>query len=158
MDATRNRPLLAAVFAAAMITMPAWTVVAQEAPSVSQRVAALKASLAASQAMLKQYEWIETTVISLKGDEKSRKQQRCHYGADGGLQKVDVSQSPEAAKKPGLRGLIAEKKKGELKDYMENAVSLVKSYVPPDPAMIQAAKDAGKMSIQILEPGQAGTP
>src|SRR5271154_7122120 len=114
MDATRNRPLLATVFAAAVITMPAWTVVAQETPSVSQRVAALKASLAASQAMLKQYEWIETTVISLKGDEKSRKQQRCYYGADGGLQKVDVSQSPEAAKKRGLRGLIAEKKKGEL--------------------------------------------
>src|SRR5271169_4007623 len=127
MNTTRNRSLLAVVFAAALITMRVWTAEAQEALSVPERVAALKASLAASQAMLKQYEWIETTVISLKGDEKSRKQQRCYYGADGGLQKVDVSQSPEAAKKPGLRGLIAEKKKGELTDYIENAVRLVKS-------------------------------
>jgi hypothetical protein len=50
-------------------------------------VGALKATLAASQATLRQYEWIETTVVSLKGEEKSRKQQRCYYGADGTLQK-----------------------------------------------------------------------
>jgi hypothetical protein len=154
MNTTRNRPLLAVIFAAAVITLPVWTAAAQEAPSIPQRVDALKTSLAASQAMLKQYEWIQTTVVSLKGEEKSRKQERCYYGADGGLQKVDVSQSPEPDKKRGLRGLIAKNKKEELTDYMNNAVSLVKSYVPPDPARIQAAKDAGKVSIEILEPGK----
>jgi len=30
----------------------------------------------------------------------------------------------------------------------------VKSYVPPDPAKIQAAKDAGKVTIDVLEPGK----
>ena len=123
-------------------------------PSVPERVAALKATVAASQVVLRQYEWIETTVVSLKGEEKSRKQERCYYGADGGLQKVEVSQSPEAAKKRGLRGRIIEKKTEELTDYMKNAVSLVKSYVPPNPAKIQAAKDAGKVTIEVLEPGK----
>jgi hypothetical protein len=33
-------------------------------------------------------------------------------------------------------------------------VSLVKSYIPPDPAKIQAAKDAGKVTIQVLDPGR----
>src|ERR1035441_2167440 len=64
-------------------------------PTVAERAAMLKATLAASQVVLKQYEWIETTVVSLKGDEKSRKQERCYYGADGGVQKVEVSASPE---------------------------------------------------------------
>jgi hypothetical protein len=32
-------------------------------PSVSERVAALKATVAASQMVLRQYEWIETTVV-----------------------------------------------------------------------------------------------
>jgi hypothetical protein len=123
-------------------------------PSIPERVVALKATVAASQAVLRQYEWIETTVISLKGEEKSRKQQRCYFGADGGLQKVEVSQSPEPEKKRGLRGRIAANKKEELTDYMLNAVSLVKSYVPPNPAKIQAAKDAGKVSIEVLEPGK----
>src|ERR1022692_478997 len=127
--------------------------VAQQ-PSVPERVAALKASLAASQIILRQYEWIETTVVSLKGDEKSRKQERCYYGADGGIQKVEVSASPEPQKKRGLRGKIIAKKKEELTDYMKQAVALVKTYVPPNPAKIQAAKDAGKVTIEVLEPGK----
>lgn len=132
-------------------------VVAQESPSpssVQERVVLLKTSLAASQANLRQYEWIETTVVSLKGEEKSRKQQRCYYGADGVLQKVTIDASPPPATKRGIRGKIIANKTAELTDYMQNAVGLVKSYVPPDPAKIQAAKNAGKVSIDVLEPGQ----
>ncbi|MCJ7482367.1 MAG: hypothetical protein MUO31_05315, partial [Thermodesulfovibrionales bacterium] len=56
--------------------------------------------------------------------------------------------------KRGLRGLIAESKKEELTDYMKEAVSLVRQYIPPDPSRIQAAKDAGKVALQLLEPGK----
>ncbi len=129
------------------------SVLAQQS-TPAERAAVLKATLAASQAALRQYEWIETTVVSLKGEEKSRKQERCYYGADGGIQKVEISTSPAPAKKRGLRGLIAEKKQEELTDYMKSAVALVKTYVPPNPAKIQAAKDAGNVSIEVLEPGK----
>ena len=87
---------------------------------------------------------IETTVVSLNGEEKSRKQQRCYYGADGVLQKVLVDASPPPATKPGLRGRIIANKTAELTDYMKSTVSLVKSYLPPDPAKIQASQNAGK--------------
>jgi hypothetical protein len=120
----------------------------------AERAAILKATMAASQAVLRQYEWIETTVISLKGEEKSSKQERCYYGVDGGVQKVEFSASPESEKKRGLRGRIAEKKKEELTDYMKSAVALVKTYVPPSPAKIQAAKEAGNVSIEVLDPGK----
>jgi hypothetical protein len=123
--------------------------------SIPERVAALKTNLAVSQANLRQYEWIETTVVSLNGEEKSRKQQRCYYGADGALQKVVVDASPPPEKKIGLRGRIIANKTAELTTYMQSAVTLVKSYVPPDPARIQAAKDAGKVSIDVLVPGQS---
>ncbi|MEI7937600.1 MAG: hypothetical protein WCK27_13005 [Verrucomicrobiota bacterium] len=123
-------------------------------PTAAERAAMLKATLAASQAVLRQYEWIETTVVSLKGDEKSRKQERCYYGADGGLQKIEISGTPEPEKKRGLRGRIAEKKQGEMTDYMKSTVALVKTYVPPSPAKIQAAKEAGKVSIEVLDPGK----
>jgi azurin len=123
-------------------------------PSVQERVAVLKATFAASQANLRQYEWIETTVVSLNGEEKSRKQQRCYYGADGVLQKVLVDASPPPPTKPGLRGRIIANKTAEMTDYMKSAVSLVKSYVPPDPARIQASQNAGKVSIQVLDPGK----
>ena len=37
------------------------TVVFAQQPTVQERVVALKASLTASQALLKQYEWVETS-------------------------------------------------------------------------------------------------
>jgi hypothetical protein len=123
-------------------------------PSLQDRVAAIKITFAASQASLRQYEWIETTVVSLNGEEKSRKRQRCYYGADGVLQKVLVDASPPPPTKPGLRGRIIANKTAELTAYMQSAVGLVKSYVPPDPARIQAVKDAGKVTIQVLDPGK----
>jgi hypothetical protein len=123
-------------------------------PTAAERAAMLKVNLAASQAVLRQYEWVETTVVSVKGDEKSRQQQRCYYGADGNLAKVLLTQTAPEPKKRGLRGKIAESKKEELTDYMKSAVALVKAYVPPDPVKIEAAKEAGKVSIDVLKPGK----
>jgi hypothetical protein len=123
-------------------------------PTMPERVAMLKGTFASSQANLRNYEWIETTVVSLNGEEKSRKQQRCYYGADGALQKVVVDASPPPEAKRGLRGRIIAKKTAELTDYMKGAVGLVKSYIPPDPQKIQAAKDAGNVNLQVLEPGR----
>jgi hypothetical protein len=52
--------------------------------------------------------------------------------------------SPPPPPKPGLRGRIIAKKKAELTDHMQSAVSLVKSYLPPDPAKIQATQMPAK--------------
>ena len=41
-----------------------------------------------------------------------------------------------------MKGKIVENKKDEMQDYMERAVTLIHTYVPPSPAQIQKAKDA----------------
>ncbi len=105
-------------------------------------------------------EWVETTVINLKGEEKSRKQNRCYYGADGKVQKTPIESAAAPQLPPsggggrgGRRGggavkeKIVEKKKDEMKDYMEKAAALVHSYVPPSPQQIQAVKDAGRVTV-----------
>jgi len=120
----------------------------------AERIAALKASVQKDAVALKQYEWIETTSMSLKGEEKSRKQNRCYYGADGVLQKVPVGDQPEEKSKKGLRGKAIESKKAEISDYMTKAAAAIKTYLPPDPAKIQASKDAGKASLNVLDPGK----
>lgn len=125
------------------------TIASSQSPEIQQRVAALKQSVAQDQQNIRQYEWVETTVISLKGEEKSRQQKQCYYGAEGSLQKIPISASPPPEKKRGLRGRIIENKKEELTDYMKQAVALIKTYVPPDPAKIQAVKDAGKISLGL---------
>ena len=105
---------------------------AQTPPSPDQVVAGLKQNLAESQKRLRQYEWIETTAISLKGEEKSRKQQRVYYGADGTLTKVPMGSAPAAPppEPAGRRGgrvkeRVVENKKDEMKEYMEQAAALI---------------------------------
>jgi len=121
------------------------------AQTPEERVNSLKGSLAVSQELLRQYEWIETTVITVKGEEKSRQINRCYYGADGKVQKVPLSVT-QPEKKKGLRGMIAEQKKEEMTEYMQMAVALVKSYIPPEPARIAASQNAGKMSFTPAGP------
>jgi hypothetical protein len=144
----------------------------------ADQVSAIKQSLQQGLAKARQYEWIETTVISLKGEEKARTQKRCYYGADGKVQKVPLDQpakpaEPAAGGGRGGRGgrvkqHVVEKKKDEMKDYMERASALVQQYVPPSPERIQAAKDAGHVTMtppsgglmhlviaQYLQPGDS---
>jgi len=139
------------------------TTLAAQAPSPDERLATLKKSLAESAMRIRQYQWVETTAISLKGEEKSRSQKTVFYGADGKLQKTPIAGAAPAAAPPPSRGgrggrvkeKIVENKKDEMKEYMEKAVALIQSYVPPNPAKIQAAKDAGKMAVQPVPAGGA---
>jgi hypothetical protein len=140
-------------------------------------VAALKQSMQQGMAKIRQYEWVETTIISLKGEEKARKQNRCYYGSDGKVQKVslDPAPAPEQPQGGGRRGArvkekVVDNKKAEMKDYMERAAALIHTYVPPNPEKIQAAKEAGRIAVtpqaggrvrlvisQYLQPGDALT-
>src|SRR5262245_37951408 len=89
----KNRVSLA-ILAAGTITAASTSVTTQTPPAPDQIVAALKQNLAEGKTRLRQYEWIETTAISLKGEEKSRKQQRVYYGADGTLTKMSIGTAP----------------------------------------------------------------
>ena len=121
------------------------------------RSAAIKEALAKNQAALRQYTWIETTTISLKGEVKKKEQKQCSYSPDGKVQKVPIpgqaAPQQEQQKGGGRRGgrlkkEIVENKVEELKEYMEQAAALVHQYVPPDPQKIQAAQGAGNVSVQ----------
>ena len=128
---------------------------AQSPPTPQQRVAMLKQWMQASQMQLRTYEWIETTVIAKGGEEKSRTQNTCYYGADGKLQKVPVA-APEAdsgGRRLGKR--IVANKKEEIADYMKSAAALVHSYIPPDSNQIQQSVNAGKMSMNVTQPGRS---
>jgi len=137
---------------------PDTTAAAPETPPAAagktDHAAAVKQSLQESMAALRHYQWLETTVVSLKGEEKSRTQNNCVYGADGKVQKTPVVAPATEEKKRGLRGKIVENKKEDISEATKEAVALVKQYVPPDPARIQAAKEAGR--VAVTPPDAAG--
>lgn len=150
---------MAAVLLAAPRLSP--LISAQSGAGADERVVALKQSLAENQKRIRQYEWIETTVVNLKGEEKSRKVMRCYYGADGKVEKlpVDTGAAPQAEPQRGGRGgrlkqRIVENKKDEMQDYMERASALVHQYAPPSAERIQATKDAGKVAVRPFGQGR----
>src|SRR6476661_7877548 len=126
---------------------------APDAADKQAQVAAIKQSLAQNQTTLKQYSWVETTQVSMKGEVKKEEQKQCFYGADGKVQKTPLSgaappQKQQSQEGGGRRGgrvkkNIVENKVEDLKDYLEKVAALVKDYVPPDPQNIQAAQAAG---------------
>ncbi|HUV14155.1 MAG TPA: hypothetical protein VMY18_10950 [Acidobacteriota bacterium] len=147
---------------------------ASQAPSdpkaqLQQKLAALKQSLAENQIALQQYSWTETTEVSLKGEVKKREQKECRYGTDGKVSKTPIGESAasepakEDSAKPGRagrrgRGAVKEKvvqnKVEDMKEYMGRAAELIKQYVPPEPAKIQAAQQAGKAALnKDISPG-----
>jgi hypothetical protein len=132
----------------------------QAGPAPEERIAALKQSLQESQKQLQRYEWIETSIISLKGEEKSRKQLRCYYGADGKIQKLPVGEAAPPPQDTGrrrggrIKQAVVENKTEALQEDMQAAVSLVHHYVPPNPEDIDKAKKAGNVAARPLQAGR----
>jgi hypothetical protein len=141
--------------ALAAVPVALTTLVFAQAPQ--DRGAAIKEALARNQTAIRQYTWIETTTVTLKGEVKKQEQKQCYYGADGKVQKTALPGAAPAKEQSsgggGRRGgrvgkAIVENKVEDMKEYIEKAVALIHQYVPPDPQKIQAAQGAGNVAVQ----------
>jgi hypothetical protein len=114
---------------------------------LQQKVAAVKASVAENQQKLHQYQWTETTQLTLKGEAKPAKVSQCQYGPDGKVQKTPLGAPPEPPSGGRMKQRVVAKKTGEMQDYMGQVKTLLGLYVPPDPGKMQQAFQAGKASV-----------
>jgi hypothetical protein len=146
-----NRNQISATIAAVLSLGFAFGAYAQQPQAAAQDpVASLKQSMQQGFAKVRQYEWVETTIIQLKGEEKGRTQNRCYYGTDGKVQKVPIDQPAQEEghkRRAPVKSRVVAKKTDDMKDYMQRAAALIHQYVPPDPTRIQAAKDSGRIAI-----------
>lgn len=133
-------------------------------PELQQRMAELKQSTAQNQKALAQYTWLETTTISLKGEQKKQEHSQVRLGPDGKPQKTALdppaSSSSSSADTGGggrrggrLKEHIVEKKKEEFKDYADRVQALIRQYLPPNKDTLQQAFLAGNATL-----GSAGAP
>jgi len=118
-----------------------------QSSALQEKLAAVKQSVAANQQRLHQYQWVETTQLTLKGDPKPPSQYQCQYGPDGQVQKTLISSPPPPPSGRRMKQRIIEKKEAEIKQYMQEVKGLLGMYVPPDPQKMQQAFQAGKVSI-----------
>lgn len=116
-------------------------------PELQEKLAAVKAVAAENKQLLHQYQWIETTQLTLKGDQKPPTENSCQYGPDGQVQKTPIGPPPEQPSGGRLKERIIEKKKAEMKDYMQDVKAVLAMYVPPDPERMQQAYQTGKFAL-----------
>jgi hypothetical protein len=150
----KNQPVIGAVtlpvaqliFAGALLLALAAPTFAQSG-ELQQKLAAVKQSAAENKQRLRQYQWTETTQLTLKGDAKPSSQKLCQYGPDGQVQKTAIGPPPEQPSGGRLKQRVVAKKKAEMTDYMDDVKGLLTMYVPPDAQNMQQAFQAGKVSF-----------
>ena len=138
----RKRLILVAVVA----LVSGFAAMAQDS-APQERLAAAKQAITENQQRLRQYQWTETTQLTLKGDPKPPKQNLCQYGPDGQVQKTPIGVPAEEPSGGRLKQKIVKKKTEEMQDYMGDVKSLLSMYLPPNPQKMEQGKQAGNMSL-----------
>jgi len=114
---------------------------------LQEKLAAAKQAAAENQQKLRQYQWIETTQLTIKGNEKPPRQYSCQYGPDGQVEKTPMGPPEEQPSGGRIKQRIIEKKKAEMKDYMQDVKAVLAMYVPPDPQRMQQAYQSGNVAL-----------
>jgi hypothetical protein len=122
---------------------------------LQQKFASVKQSVAENQLKLHQYQWTETTQLTLKGEAKPPRTFLCQYGPDGTVQKTPEGAPPPPPSGGRMKEKIIEKKKEKMQDYMGQVKTLLAKYVPPDPQKMQQAFQAGNASLNPNPGAQA---
>ena len=140
-------PVVGLALLAALSTTASAQMGAGASPELQQKLMALKQAAAENKQKLHQYRWIETTQITLKGEQKPERVSQCSYGPDGQVQKVPMGAPPQQPQGGRLKQRIIEKKTDEMKEYMQQVQSLLSLYVPPNPQLMQQAFQKGNVSM-----------
>ncbi|MGC2723863.1 MAG: hypothetical protein WA224_07860 [Candidatus Acidiferrales bacterium] len=135
------------VIAIGAIALVASIAVVAQSGALQEKLAAVKQAAAENKQQLRQYQWTETTQLTLKGDPKPVTENLCQYGPDGQVQKTPIGPPPQPPSGGRVKQRVVEKKKAEMKDYMTDVKGLLSMYVPPDPQRMQLAFQAGKVSF-----------
>ena len=112
-----------------------------------QKLAAVKQAVAENRQRLQHYQWIETTQLTLKGEDQPPSKNLCQYSPGGQVQKTPIGPPPPPPSGGPIKQRIIERKKAEIAEYMDNVKALLAMYVPPEPQKMEQAYQAGKFSL-----------
>ncbi len=143
----RNGKVRAISIAAVMLAASIPAIGQAGGSDLQQKLAAVKQSVAENQQRLRQYQWVESTQMTLNGDAKPASQSMCQYGPDGTVQKTPMSPPPPPPSGGRLKQRVIENKTNEMQQYMGGVKQMLGMYVPPDPQKMQQAFAAGKATL-----------
>ncbi len=123
--------------------------------SLDASIAAIKKSVAASERSLHAKEWTQTTTVFVKDQKKHTQVVRCYYGEDGELVKAPISESPsEHGRESDAQESVESMERQRMAESIADAHRIVEQYLPPNPALIDRCRKAGKAKERVLTPGK----
>jgi hypothetical protein len=129
-------------------------VVAQTSPpqaeSLQQKVQQMQMVMARNEQQLHNYQWVESTTLTVKARSIPTKQSLCRYASDRTVVKTALGTSvqQESGPRGGPFKHIAEAKKEKIQDEVEHIQSLVQTYLPFNPEKIEKVLRAGKVFFE----------
>jgi hypothetical protein len=115
---------LAAIMLTLSVAAPAWS---QDNAQIAERITKARQENAAKTA---NYSWTRRTEVKVKGEVKSTTTELVRFDVDGEMQTTPISQDKAKAPKR-LKGKIAKKKGGEMKDWMGELSQVLQKYSLP---------------------------
>jgi hypothetical protein len=123
-------------------------------PHLAGEVKAIRAELARSNQALRQYSWNEHTEVLVKGKSQSVSDADCRYDATGQVVKEPLYLN-EDKRANGLSNRPTVRKKADLEDYINRAITLIAYYVPPSPEQLDLMLARGDASLEQSEPSKS---
>ncbi|PWU00539.1 MAG: hypothetical protein C5B51_24995 [Terriglobia bacterium] len=124
------------------VTLVPWLLVAQQGEK-------LIATMAENARVLHQYTFKQRSDIKYKGEDKVIITVQVRFDQDGKRQVMPISQTG-GQEATGLGRRIINRKRAEMKEYVDRVAALVESYLPPEPEKLRSA-------LLKAEIGQAGS-
>jgi len=151
-----KRFLIAAIALSIIGSTPVW---AQSNAELAEKITAARAENAKKTV---NYSWTKRTEVKVKGEVKSTVTELVRYDVDGEMQTTLISQDKAKAPKR-IKGKIAKKKGGEMKDWMAELGEVLKAYSLPtegnlldflNSATISPDGDGRKLDAEgVVQPG-----
>jgi hypothetical protein len=121
------------------------------APSaLPQRIQALQQAAMLNEAKLHNYQWIESTTVTMNGTPKPPKESLCRYTPDGTLAKTPLGPQQQAPRPSGgpLKRHLMEKKIEEVQEDSAEVRNLTALYLPMRPASLKQAFETRRADFE----------
>jgi len=122
-------------------------------PNLVREVTAVRAEIARSYNELLKYTWVEQTDVLVDGKLRETNSASCGYDREGRILRAPLQDKEKVgSKQTSNRPMV--RSKGEMRDYIERAISRIRDYAPPDPNVIDHLVQSGQAA---MEPSSGGT-
>jgi hypothetical protein len=123
--------------------------------NLMREVEAVRAEMARSNAALREYTWTEHTEVIVGGNLKSATATICRYDLSGELTKTPLGTDNGKRAPSGVSKRPMVRKKADMQDYVERAVTRIHEYVPPKPEQIDFLLRNGDAAFAQSEAGKS---